>query len=189
MRLPDLLPPSLLPPTEFAAMRLDGELYRVGSGWRPVDLPETAEARADAVAAEVGTAVVLDRATAAWVHGAAHSAPHVLTGCVPITARVAAGTRRRVELRELRLVEDELVQLGGVRVTDLARTAIDLLRGSWGPSERDVVAALVGMCGVAEVRDRLADRRFAAHRARTVARLAEVEAGVPDDRTSPLLRN
>ena len=177
MRLPDLLPPVLLPAAELGALRLDGEVYHVGSSWRPVDLPETAEARADALAVELGTAVVADRATAAWLHGARASPPTPLTACVPISARVAVGKRPGVEVRELRLRDFELVRMGVLRVTDAARTAVDLLRrDEWDRHARETVSVLLAQCGADEVRERLGDRRFAAFRSRTLARLEELGA-------------
>ncbi|MCU1437668.1 MAG: hypothetical protein JWP66_755 [Naasia sp.] len=176
MRLSDLLSADLLPDAELAAMRLDGEVYRIGPGWRPVDLPETADARARALAAALGPGLVADRLTAAWLHGAADGLPAPLTACVPMSARGAA-QRNGVDVRELRLQDGELDEVAGLRVTDAARTAVDLLRGRWGPGEREAARRLVADVGADVVRERLEDRRFTVRRRATLDRLAEVAGG------------
>lgn len=120
----------LLSPVELQAMRLDGDLTRVaGPGERPfaaVDEPCTAAQRAASVASAVPPGGALERLTAAWVHDGL--AP-------PRTIDVAVDRGHRshregvgVRYREVVAPLDSRVRIGGVAVTDLARTLADLAR-------------------------------------------------------------
>jgi hypothetical protein len=199
VRLPDLLTSDHLPAAELAALRLDGALYPVAGCWRPVDLPETDEARADAVTLVLRDRLVADRLTAAWVLGATDSAPVPLQACAPATDRGAVKTAA-VDVRELHLRDADVLRIGSLRLTTALRTAADLLRAAeWGARESDAVRRLLRLCagegrdgregpdgrdrrdgregqdgqdGRDEVRELLLEGRFATHRKRALTRLA-----------------
>ncbi|WP_210505702.1 hypothetical protein [Naasia sp. SYSU D00057] len=174
MRLPDLLTADHLPAAELEALRLDGVLYPLAGSWRPVDLPETGEARAAAVALVLRDRLVADRLTAAWVLGAADCAPVPLQACAPADDRGAAGAAD-LDVRELHLLDGDVVRVGSLRLTTSLRTAADLLRGSeWGRREADAVRRLLTLCGREALAAALDETRFGAHRKRAVARLAAI---------------
>jgi hypothetical protein len=174
VRLPDLLTATDLPEPELHALRLDGVLYVVAGSWRPSDLPETTEARADAVALVLRDRLIADRLTAAWLLAAADRAPLPLQCCAAVDDRGAAGSDG-LDIRELRLEARDVTRVGRVRLTTPLRTATDLLRGAgWGVSERQAVARLAAICGTDAVGQALEEPRFAAHRRRAVRRLHEV---------------
>ncbi len=174
MRLADLLTPIEFPAAELAALRLDGALYPLAEVWRPSDLPETLEARAEAVALTLRDRLVADRLTAAWVLGAADAAPSPLQCCVPVDDRGAAGTPH-LDIREVRLLEGDTLRLGGLRLTTPVRTAIDLLgAGVWDARVQDTVRRLVRQEDRAGLRSLLDQPRFTTHRKRRQVRLASL---------------
>lgn len=59
-----------LPLAELCAARLDGELVAIGTGWCPVDEPDLPSLRAAAVAPRLPAPLIVERRSAAWVHGA-----------------------------------------------------------------------------------------------------------------------
>ncbi len=67
--VPDLLDVLDLPVAALSAAVLDGELYRLGERYRPVDLPPDAAARAGSLAGLLGRGRVAASRTAAWVWG------------------------------------------------------------------------------------------------------------------------
>jgi hypothetical protein len=113
---------------ELCAARLDGDLHPVGGAWVPIDEPDLPAFRAQIVAKGVPRPLIIERMSAAWVHGGVHAPPRRAQFCVPIDARVAAIADATFELREVRLADDEIVTVGGIRCTSLVRTAYDLLR-------------------------------------------------------------
>ncbi len=117
-----------LPLAELHSARLDGELVRIGGGFRFVDEPDAPRDRAQSLIADLGDprVIVCDR-SAAWVWGWGPS-PAAVTTCVSISARVASPVRRRLGAREAVIDADEIRQLREVRVTDPLRTVIDLVR-------------------------------------------------------------
>lgn len=177
MRLPDLLTPEDLPAAELAALRLDGSLYPLAGAWRPVDLPETRDARAGAAATLLAPPFVADRLTAAWVHGAADRPPDPIQCCVPVSERGPLGPPGSV-VRELKLRDGDLQRIGALRLTTPMRTAADLLRSAtWDDATRSAVRRLVGRpdCAPAAVADFIGDDRFAAHGATARRRLATLQ--------------
>ena len=179
VRLPDLLTTSVLPASELSALRLDGVLYSVGPAWSPVDLPEGREARAAALGTLFAGRLVADRLSAAWVHGAADRLPTPIPCCVPATDRGAAGLVPGLDIRELRLHEDDVVEIAGLRLTSPARTAVDLLRADrYTTLDRDTVARLAATTGIRDTIAVLLDqRRFAAGAKRASDRLRLSGAG------------
>jgi hypothetical protein len=172
VRLPDLLTSDHLPAAELEALRLDGALYELAGAWRPVDLPETGDARAAAVALVLRDRLVADRLTAAWVLDAADRPPVPLQACAPADDRGAAGAPG-LDVRELHLQASDVLRVGPLRLTTAVRTAADLLRcAAWGRREADAVRRLLILSGRDAVESSLGEGRFAAHRKRALARLA-----------------
>jgi hypothetical protein len=127
VRLPPVLTPTLFPEAELSALTLDGDAFRLGDAVVPTDVPVTAVIRARSIAPAAGRyGLVAERWTAAWVHGAAASAPrpHQLCNDVGSNGR----TRMVVGLREVVLQPDEVMVLAGLAVTTPLRTAVDLAR-------------------------------------------------------------
>lgn len=116
----------------------DGHLVRLTDDVaRPAAVPETPALRAAALAPLVPTRCALAREAAVWVH---------LGGPPPARAHVVACRRdRRPEPAPGRvtvsaaLTDRDVVRLGGIQVTTLRRTAVDLL----AHEPRDRAIALV----------------------------------------------
>lgn len=172
MRLPDLLSPIELPAAELEALRLDGALYRVADVWRPSDLPETLEARAQAVALTLRDRLVADRLTAAWVLGCADVAPSPLQCCVPVQDRGPAATPD-LDIREVRFQDGDLMRVGPLRMTGPVRTAVDLLGSDrWDGRTKEAVARLLRRIDRESVFRMLEQPRFGAFKKRRQGRLA-----------------
>ena len=127
VRLPTVLTPALFPQAELSALRLDGEAFSIGDGLVPVDVPVDAAIRAASIAGTARRyALVAERWTAAWVHGAVPVAPvpHQLCSDVERNGR----TRMLVALREVLFQPGDVEQLAGLAVTTPLRTACDLAR-------------------------------------------------------------
>lgn len=128
MRLATVLDPAEFSEAERSALRLDGECVPLGLTVVPVDVPLGPAVRAASLAAAVARHdLVVDRTTAAWVHGAVAVLPR------PLTLAVDVSRARRTKLlspapREARFRGDDLVRLEGVLVTTPLKTAFDLLR-------------------------------------------------------------
>lgn len=93
--LPDLLDTSVLPLAVLHAARLDGHVCALGGGFLPVDLPETPEIRATAVAiglplpAQRRAELIAVDGTAEWILGARPSPPRCFELCEPPGSRAA----------------------------------------------------------------------------------------------------
>ena len=181
-RLPSVLDSDDLPIAELCAARLDGELMAIDHGWVPVDEPDHPVSRAALVALRVPRALIIERLSAAWVHGALPTAPRVAQFCVPLSARIAVLNDRRVSVREVRIDVDDIVEVGGHPCTTMVRTAFDLLRDHTLDDgvACDVVAALHGVRPdlIEPIRARLDGAVRMPHRSLAVARLARTEAAL-----------
>jgi len=135
-----MLGPDDLPLAELCAARLDGDVSALHGAFIPIDEPDLPGLRANAVAPDADTSLILERRSAAWVHGAVGLPPHTPQLCRSSAARstVHPGPQH---VRELRLAADEIVQFDGVRCTSRARTAFDLLRDPDEPC--DEIARIV----------------------------------------------
>ncbi|WP_345764615.1 hypothetical protein [Diaminobutyricibacter sp. McL0608] len=143
--LPRLLNVDDLPSAELHAARIDGEVYAIGDWFSPIDEPESSEFRASALAHLVPSRMIVERASALWVHGARSYPPFRHQLCSDIANRTTPHLSSRFEFRECRLDPVDIVQLGSLRVTSHLRTAIDLLRTCepFSPSDAlDVLAVL-----------------------------------------------
>ncbi|GAA4366647.1 hypothetical protein GCM10023152_01930 [Agromyces bauzanensis] len=117
-----------LPIAELCAARLDGELFAIDDGWAPIDEPDLPAFRAAVVALRMPRPLVIERRSAAWVHGALPVPPSVAQFCVPHSARIAVLGEPRMSVREVKIDESEIVDLGGIRCTSVVRTGFDVLR-------------------------------------------------------------
>jgi hypothetical protein len=199
-RLPDVLSARDLPVAELSSLRLDGELFRVGDFWSPVDLAEDANQRARAAALLVPVRAIAERLTAAWIYGLAPE-PERHQFCVHVTARAYFPPSPRFGVREVACPPEDTIRIGarpsstraredpahrviraeGLLVTRPLRTAIDLAR--WPPPELTVpaplLAALLRLAGhpdTSAARQACAgDRLPHTHRALIQLRAAETE--------------
>ncbi|CAN5199608.1 hypothetical protein BH11ACT5_BH11ACT5_07550 [soil metagenome] len=128
MRLPRVLSPDDLPAAELYAARLDGQLFAVGTCFAPVDEIEQPRHRASALLSGLGSKLIAEQLSAAWVWGALDSPPTPLQFCVATGSRVSHSPARWMTVREVVIDPDELVDLGGPLVTDPTRTLVDLAR-------------------------------------------------------------
>jgi hypothetical protein len=131
-----------LPLAELCAARLDGELFSIDEAFVPVDTIESAEHRARSLLAHCADRLIAERRTAAWVWGAAHDPParHELAARTDARARPLIVQRSTV--REVVIDDDELWLLGGVLVTSVLRTVVDIARSTDSFTDQD--SAIVG---------------------------------------------
>ncbi|MDQ0892500.1 hypothetical protein QFZ26_000055 [Agromyces ramosus] len=179
-RLPTVLGTHDLPLAELCAARIDGELVAIDDGWAPIDEPDLPSLRAAVVALRVPRSLIIERRSAAWVHGALDAPPAIAQFCVPHHERIAAISDRRTHVREVTLSDGDVDDYRGARCTSVSRTAFDLLRDP-SPVEGDTVAVVTrllrGRPDVTEaVRLRLDSSRRMPHRARAVDRLDRASA-------------
>lgn len=126
-----------LAPAELSAARLDGDITELGFSFVPIDVPSRASTRARSLAVSLPERFIVDRRSAAWVHGAIERLPERLEACVSTSARPSAlarfggsviGVPFDGTVREVVITGDEIVSLDGVLVTTPLRTVFDLLR-------------------------------------------------------------
>ena len=174
-RLATVLTPGDLPIAELHAMRLDGELFAIDDAFAPIDLPETSLQRAASLAGYCHEKLIAEQRTAAWIWGAANSAPPRLELCASIGARARPTAPGRMVVREVSITDDELVVLAGVRVTSPLRTVVDLARFQQ-PFDADLVHRLTAACGltVEQCVDEVHGRRNLPRKKLALARLAAV---------------
>lgn len=175
-RLPTVLGAVDLPIAELCAARLDGEVFAIDDGWAPVDEPDLPAFRAAVVALRMPRPLVIERMSAAWVHGGLLVAPEIAQFCVPHSARIAVIGDRRAVVREVKLDDGDLVEFGGIRCTSVERTGFDLLRdpGSDDEGVESAVGALIATRPwlASRLRDRLDGAIRMPHKALALARLA-----------------
>lgn len=127
-RLPPVLDTDHLPLAELCAARLDGELYAIDDGWAPIDEPDLPGFRAAVAALRAPRSLIVERLSAAWVHGAVDAPPPIAQFCVPLRSRIAVIADHRSIVREVRIDDDEITWFGDIRCTSIVRTGFDLLR-------------------------------------------------------------
>lgn len=157
-------------------MRLDGELYAMGGVWCPIDVRETAEVRAEAVMGDRSRRLVAELRTAAWIWGVPGTLVRPLELCADVRSRARLRPGAGAVVREVVLPADDVIELGGVRVTSPLRTVVDLART--GRADADLLRRLVAAAGLdrRSVNDRLrAGRLPGTRRARDLL----AEAGQP----------
>jgi AbiEi antitoxin C-terminal domain len=145
MRLTPVLSRSEFPAPELRALVLDGEAFRVDDCVAPVDEIATPGLRAAALAAELPPRLIAEQHSAAWIWGAQQSPPERHEVCADITARTRPAVGALLAVREVVLLHEDTVALGGLVVTTPMRTAIDLARfaSTWNDTEADIVRVLL----------------------------------------------
>ncbi len=176
MNAPALLGRGDLAEAELAAAVLDGELYRLGERFRPIDLPFDSAARAASLCDVIVHQRVAAGATAAWIWGAIEDPGTPYTAFVPSSARVAHPSGigdGLVRVRVMRLPQSDVATVCGTPVTTPLRTAIDLLCGDAPGHSLDGLLDLVRLAGVdtAALAQELRGRLRLGGRARALARL------------------
>ena len=124
----DLVTPDDLSIGDLLAAFHHGELRRLGECFIPADLPSNAQLRAESIGFGVEGFAVLDRVTAAWVHGALDELPEVHTLAVRHGERASAPRHTVIDVREAVFVPADVITIGRVRVTTPLRTAVDVAR-------------------------------------------------------------
>jgi hypothetical protein len=182
-RLPGLLTSVDLPDAELQAARIDGDLFRIGSGFASVDEIESPIHRAHAAHAGLSHRLIAERLTAAWIWGALDHAPVPHEFCLAAGARANTVGMPGVVVREVVLGGSDPVDVGGVPVTSPLRTAIDLARTSpeFELRESDAVSRLMARFGFgpAECIYDMRARRNLPGKHRAAERLSRVEAISP----------
>ncbi|WP_127793574.1 hypothetical protein [Agromyces sp. LHK192] len=178
-RLPSVLGPADLPLAELCAARLDGEVMGFLGGFVPIDEPDLPSLRAQALALDAEPDLIIDRASAAWVHGAVEVPPARTTFCIDATARTTARLDRG-RVREVRLAAEDVVGFGRARCTSRARTAYDLVRDP-AIDDRTVVATVAALVTgrtrmLADLHARLDAAHRLPHKQLAFGRLAAVAA-------------
>lgn len=113
---------------ELSAARLDGDLVELGDAYIPADAVETRGLRAGSLAVVLGDSLAATHLTAAWVHGALPSPPTRHTVQRAVARRLHRVPDRRVIYRDIAVDPADLLLVGGVWVTTVARTLADLSR-------------------------------------------------------------
>jgi hypothetical protein len=130
LRLPLVLSERDLPLPELLAAGLDGEVFRVGGAFAPVDEIVNPAHRAHAILDLAPARYIAEQHSAAWVWGALGMPPLTHEFCVNIGARVTGSPARRHRVREVVIERREITVFGDVSVTTPLRTALDLARFS-----------------------------------------------------------
>ena len=136
---------------ELSAARLDGHLVELGDAYIPADAVETTGLRAGSLRGLLGANLAATHLSAAWVHGGLHEPPARHTVQRAVSRRLHHVLGRRLRYRDLAIDPDDLLILGGVRVTTPGRTLADLARvdeAHHRHAARALAAALPG-CAVA----------------------------------------
>ncbi|PVZ94901.1 hypothetical protein DDQ50_11495 [Amnibacterium flavum] len=165
----------------MCALRLDGDLFAVGDGYVCADTFEDAAVRIGSIADSLRGPRIAARETASWVFGATDECPRPIEVIVPAGKSQSTEAMRGVRVRESVLRDDEVIGIGGLRVTSPLRTAVDLVRmRSYSPATATMVAALLRNEGIgtAAVLALLADRRFQRERIRGTRRILDLP--IPD---------
>jgi hypothetical protein len=178
-RLPVVLGTDDLPIAELCAARLDGDVFAIDDGWAPIDEPDLPAFRAAVVALRVPRPLIIERLSAAWVHGALATPPAIAQFCVPLSSRIAVISEHRATVREVRIDEAEIIEFGRARCTSVVRTGFDLLREPTFDDDRvaAMVAALIAARdGLASgLRHRLDAATRMPHKSTALARLDRAE--------------
>lgn len=122
------LPDERLSRAELSAARLDGHLVEVGDAYMPADAVETTALRAGSLRATLGTTLAATHLTAAWIHGALPEPPARHTVQRAVERRLHHVFGIRLVYRDVQIVRDDLLLLGGVWVSTPVRTLADLAR-------------------------------------------------------------
>ncbi|MFE5671810.1 type IV toxin-antitoxin system AbiEi family antitoxin [Agromyces sp. NPDC056523] len=183
-RLPTVLGTDDLPLAELCAARLDGELFRLGGGWCPIDEPDLPALRAAAIGPDRPSPMIIERRSAAWVYGALPRPPQVAEYCVPHESRVAARNDLGHVVREVAIDESDVAEYGGIRCTTVERTVFDLVRDVAADEAATIDTVRALLTAAPWVRDRVQRRVASAHRLPHRAMALRRLAGALDDAAS-----
>lgn len=122
------LPGERLSEAELTAACLDGHLVALGEGYVPADVVETRALRGASLARMLGQTLAATHLTAAWVHGVIDDPPVRHTVQRSVERRLHYIIDRRLVYRDGRVDEEDLLLIGGARVTCPGRTVADLAR-------------------------------------------------------------
>lgn len=164
-----------LPEAELSALRLDGDLFGLGSAYCAIDEIDTPALRGASLARLAGPRLIVERLTAAWVWGAVDRCPERPEFCSSLDARSRPWKPMPIEHREVAIEPDEVQLVAGVSVTTPTRTLLDLARMSHGDDDR-VVAAMRrlvadGLVDGRSASSALASRPNLPHSRRALARM------------------
>jgi hypothetical protein len=174
-RLESVLTEDDLPLGELWAACRDGELVPLSSSaFTFADLPQTPVIRALAVRAVMGRRTIIERHSAAWVHGALDTPPRLHTLAVRYAHRSSA-SRDLATVREVVVRPGDTLTVAGIEITTRLRTAVDLARDGRFVASRDspVLARLLSNSGLPECRDYLAASRNLPHKALALRRITD----------------
>ena len=179
-RLCSVLSPRDLPLAELCGARLDGELYRLGDFWCPVDEVDDPARRARAVGLLTASPrAIAERLSAAWIYGLAPE-PRRHQFCVQNSARMKLVPSPRLQVREVSCPADQLQTISGLRVTLPLRTAVDLARWHGASSEIGLVPLIAALlrqagCTSTDPAGTLCAAPNLPFKAQTLTRLREVQ--------------
>ena len=169
-----------LPVAELCAARLDGELFRLDGCFCPVDEIEQSRHRGAALAALLPDRLIAEQCTAAWLWGVIDQAPAQHQFCASLGARVRPPAMMRIAVREVVIDDVSTVMIGGMRVTTMLRTVIDLARFSphFGAKEVTMLRGLMalGKLDIEACRNDINSRRNLPGKKRAMARITEAVA-------------
>ncbi|MCS5719524.1 hypothetical protein N1027_15405 [Herbiconiux sp. CPCC 205763] len=126
--LPLVLDSTHLPLAELSAARLDGDLRALAGAYCSVDVHPSAALRGAALAPLVPDGLIVERMSAAWLHGATPRFPRPVQLCIRSSHRIRDVPSIDRQVRQVVLGDHEIMEAGPVRVTDPFRTAVDLVR-------------------------------------------------------------
>jgi hypothetical protein len=175
-------------PRRLRALVEDGLLRKVLRGvYAATQAPDSVLFRAQAVGLVVPDCAIVTDRTAAWLHGVpilergAHLEAPPISICETVDSRVR---RADVDGRRRQLLDRDIVEVHGIRVTTPLRTGLDLGRRLW---RFDALAALDGVLRVGVDHDELLEEtdRFKGYRGviqlRSLAPLADGRAESPGE--------
>jgi hypothetical protein len=172
----------------LAALVRDGLVRRVLHGvYAPSQAPDSIRFRASALRLVIPECAVVTDRTAAWLHGVpilergSHLNAPPITVCETVDSRVR---RPEVDGHRRQLLDRDVMELEGLRVTTPLRTGLDLGRSLW---RFDALAALDGVLDIGVDHDELLAEieRFRGYRGvrqiRWIAPLADGRAESPGE--------
>ncbi|WP_374946803.1 type IV toxin-antitoxin system AbiEi family antitoxin [Agreia sp.] len=174
-RLDSVLTEDDLPLGELWAACRDGELVPLSSSaFTFADLPQTPAMRAHAVARVMARRMIIERHSAAWVHGALVTPPRLHTIAVRYAQRSSA-SRDLATVREVVVRPDDTTTIAGIEITTPLRTAVDLARDRGFVRSRDspVLSRLLDSSGLPECREYLDAARNLPHKALALRRITD----------------
>lgn len=154
-------------PRHLRSMVEEGFVRRIIRGvYAPAQAPDSILFRAQALGLVVPECAVVTDRTAAWLHGVSilERGAHLEAPPISVCERVDSRVRRAgVDGRRRQLLDRDVMELQGIRVTTPMRTGLDLGRRLW---RFDALAAIDGVLHIGVDHDELLEEslRFRGHR-------------------------